>query len=320
VSSVLFRVPPKYLPADSYQRALPDPPKVIPPPQKHLSEKGTAVAKEFMSGVEALAGARITPQNMFDSNHAATLRSPEMGQLLQTAGRQMPLADLPGGRAVADQVGALPGAENLKGDISRMSFDELSGAFPKSQLGALEQVVRPAIDGFKQNQPAAFYSLAVATGVVGAVTVGALAQRYGTKPLEAMGVAPRVGIPVAPGASLSVGTTLEPGFRATSAMVGADVTYRPRGVDSVRLTAEATWRRDGNENVAASVEVVDGPVAVGVYGSVDFEGAKVRAGQAATTLALDLGAAGRIDAEASVGTAEEGPVEGRVSAVFTKRF
>ncbi|MFH1809159.1 MAG: hypothetical protein ABIJ09_10470 [Pseudomonadota bacterium] len=159
-----------------------------------LSPRGEEVLRTFMTEVET--GTQMTARDLFDptverlDGHPLSkkISDDEMKRLVSRLARDMPLCDLPGGDLVARTVSQLPGAQNLQGDPSRMSYRELSRALGDSAKDQLDATFKPLLDDFRDNHKAAFYSMAT----LGAVGVGALAYTQGSDLLRKLGVKPKL--------------------------------------------------------------------------------------------------------------------------------
>jgi hypothetical protein len=243
---------------DGYQSALVPTsikPKLTDP--AGMSPKGQQVLKDFTAQLETKL--QVNARDLFDPNlktvegHPLTkkLSSEDMtGMVLGTA-KKMPLGDLPGGDLVAKGLKGIPGADLIKGDISQMSFNELSKALPDAGKKVLEDKFKPMFDNFRQNHKAAFYSMATA----GAVGAGALAYTQGTEFLEKVGVKPEFSAK----------------FLDSRLKVGVGGSWGPKFKDAQGELSLQTRTRDGNFSLGATVAGgVNGMQKVTVNGSANL--------------------------------------------------
>ncbi len=160
----------------------------------NLSPRGEQVLSRFMTDVEQRT--EMTARDLFNQDleqidgHPLRKKIPddEMKRMVTDVAKNMPLCDLPGGEQIASAVSQLPGANGIEGDISQMSYKELSKALPDAARDQLEEKFKPLVKDFRKNHSAAFYSL-VALGAVG---IGALGYTQGSDALKKLGIKPKL--------------------------------------------------------------------------------------------------------------------------------
>lgn len=113
--------------------------------------RGEIVLDQLARELEALM--QVTARDMANPNTPFIegmpgYREPDRDQalrLIERAFRQIPLGELPGGRALAALVNQLPNAGHL--DAEKMSFDELSRAVGDANVAWLEAKFKPLVEG-----------------------------------------------------------------------------------------------------------------------------------------------------------------------------
>lgn len=164
------------------------------PSSTGISAKGQQVLQDFTGRVELAS--EMSARDLFDPSVERIdgpglhkeISSDDMKRMVTDLAKNMPLSDLPGGDLLLKGLAELPGIDQVKGDVSTMSYRELRKGLSKAGREALEEKFKPLIKDFRKNHQAAFYSMAA----LGAVGIGALGYSQGSDALRKLGIKPRL--------------------------------------------------------------------------------------------------------------------------------